>query len=66
VGAEPSATNPLGVTRKYGMAVPSFEVASCWLTSMPAASKNAGSDLTFSGGLAPCTSQSDDGERKSV
>ena len=33
--------------------MPSFDVASCWLTASPLASKNAGACLSFSAGPLP-------------
>ena len=40
---------PLRDTWKYGTLVPSFDVAKCWLTSRPDASKNDGISFNFSG-----------------
>ena len=49
VGAVPSVFTPFGRTTKYGIFVPSFEVASSCSVVMPVASKKAGMDLTFAG-----------------
>ena len=46
-------------TTKYGIAVPSFDVAKCCVTVMSSASKNAGADLICSSGpsTGPCRSR---------
>jgi hypothetical protein len=57
--------NPLGVTTKYGIFVPSFDVASNCSVFIPFASKKAGSVLTFTGARPPSESQSEAGVVKS-
>ena len=61
----PSALNPLGVTTKYGIFVPSSDVASSCSVFIPVVSKKAGIDLTFTGAAPPSTSHSDEGVVKS-
>ena len=58
----PSALTPFGRTTKYGIFVPSFDVASSCSVVIPVASKNAGIDLTFSG--APPFSDEPQGLRR--
>ena len=61
----PSVGAPLGRTTKYGIFVPSLEVASNCSVVIPVASKNAGIVLTFSGAPPFSLSQRESGVVKS-